>query len=263
MPEVLGAAGRWLGRYLDALSFLSRLPARPGQTEARFIAGLPAFAAAGLTLGIVWALCGLAALQYARMAGLSSPLAEVLAGWIWLLALLWTTRGLHWDGVADLADACGSGARGERFWQILRDSRLGAFGGMALCAGFGGAALLAAAHAGKGQWLCLVLAPAWARSCSLMLAAAAPAQGGGNLGRLVCAAMTPRLVRAQQAHLAAILLLLWLTGLPLVQAALLAAGQYGLHCRLRQVALARGGLSGDFLGAGIETAQLWFLLAVL
>lgn len=263
MPDIFAVAGLWFGRYRDALSFLSRLPAPPGQTEARFTASLPAFAAAGLTLGLVWALIGLAALTFARTAGVAHPLAELLAGWLWLLALLWTTRGLHWDGVADLADACGSGAVGERFWQILRDSRLGAFGGMALCAGFAGAVLLAAVHIGSGHWMALVLAPAWARACSLLLAASAPAQGGGSLGRLVCGAMTPRLVRAQRAILIAVLLLLSLTRLPLVQVLLLAAGQYGLHGRLRRVALRRGGLSGDFLGACIEMSQLWFLLAVL
>lgn len=257
-----GATGI-LGRYLDALSFLSRLVTRPGQSEERFRACLSAFAPAGLTLGLVWAGAALAALTVARAARVPAPLAELLAGWIWLLALLWTTRGLHWDGVADLADACGSGATGDRFWQILRDSRLGAFGGMALCAGLAGALLLAAAHAAKGQWLPLVLAPAWGRCCSLMLAAAAPAQGGGNLGRLVCGAMTPRRARGQQGLQGGMLLLSWLAGLPAGRVLLLAAGQYFLHICLRRTALAHGGLSGDLLGTSIETAQLWFLLAAL
>lgn len=262
MPDRF-AAGRWFGRYLDALSFLSRLVTRPGQTEHRFTACLPAFAAAGLTLGLVWTLTAFAARTLFATAGLTALPADLLAGWLWLLALLWTTRGLHWDGVADLADACGSGATGERFWLILRDSRLGAFGGMALCAGFAGAVLLAAIHIGKGQWLPLVLAPAWARACSLLLAASAPAQGGGSLGRLVCGAMTPRRARGQLALTVAMLLVLWAAGLSLVQTLLLAAGQYGLHCRLRRVALAHGGLSGDFFGACIEISQLWVLLAVL
>lgn len=263
MPDVRATAGCWIGRYLDALAFLSRLPARSGQTEERFTACLPAFPAAGLTLGLVWALIGLAALTLARAAGVPSPFAELLAGWLWLLALLWTTRGLHWDGVADLADACGSGATGERFWQILRDSRLGAFGGMALCAGLGGAVLLAAIHMAKGHWLPLILAPAWARACSLLLAASAPAQGGGRLGRLVCGAMSPRRAHGQRALLVLMLVLVWLVCLSPWQALLLATGQYVLHWRLRRVALDHGGLSGDFLGTSIETAQLWFLLAVL
>lgn len=250
-------------RYLDALSFLSRLVVRPGQTEGRFQACLSGFAPAGLTLGLLWAGLAFAALRFADVAQVPPALCPLVAGWLWMLALLWTTRALHWDGVADLADACGSGAAGERFWQIMRDSRLGAFGALAVCSGLAGALLLAAAHAAQGNWLLLVLAPGWGRACSLLLAASAPPQGGGSLGRLVCSAMTPRLVRQQRAWLCGMLLLAWLAGTPLWQCLLLLAGHLPLQGRLRRTALAHGGLSGDFLGADIELTQLWFLLALL
>ena len=124
-----------MGRYLDALSFLSRLVVRPGQTAARFQDCLPAFAPAGATLGLIWTALALAAWHFAATAGVPSVFCSLVAGWIWTLALLWTTRCLHWDGVADLADACGSGAAGERFWQIMRDSRLGALGALAVSMG--------------------------------------------------------------------------------------------------------------------------------
>lgn len=256
-------AGSLTERYLDALSFLSRLVTRPGQTEQRFQACLSAFAPAGLTLGLLWTSLALAALHFAAAAGVSRTLAPFVGGWVWLLALLWTTRALHWDGVADLADACGSGTSGERFWQIMRDSRLGAFGALAVNAGLAGCLLLAAAHLEQNNWLLLMLAPAWGRAGSLQLAASAPPQGGGSLGRLVCSAMTPRLARQQRLWLAAMSLLAWLTGVPIWQVLLLLAGQCLLQAKLRRIALDHGGLSGDFLGADIELAQLWFLLALL
>lgn len=255
-------AGSLTERYLDALSFLSRLVTRPGQTEQRFQACLSAFAPAGATLGLIWAAPTFAAWQYAATAGVPSGLCCLVAGWIWTLALLWTTRALHWDGVADLADACGSGTTGERFWQIMRDSRLGAFGALAVSSGLAGSLLLAAAHVAQANWLQLILAPLWGRACSLLLAASAPAQGGGSLGRLVCSAMTPRLARQQGLWLALAAVLGGMV-VPVWQVCLLLAGQYVLHRRLRRTALAHGGLSGDFLGAGIELAQLWFLLALL
>lgn len=83
------------------------------------------------------------------------------------------------------------------------------------------------------------------------------------LSRLVCSAMTPRLVRQQRAWLCGMLLLAWLAGTPLWQCLLLLAGHFPLQGRLRRTALAHGGLSGDFLGADIELTQLWFLLALL
>lgn len=42
------------------------------------------------------------------------------------------TRGLHHDGLADIADAVGSGKREEEFRIILKDSRIGSFGVIAL-----------------------------------------------------------------------------------------------------------------------------------
>ena len=42
------------------------------------------------------------------------------------------TRGLHHDGLADIADAWGSGARGIKFREILKDSRIGSFGTIVL-----------------------------------------------------------------------------------------------------------------------------------
>lgn len=263
MPDVCRRpSGSLTGRYLDALSFLSRLVSRPGQTEARFQDCLSAFAPAGMTLGALWTVTAIAAWHFAAAAGVAPVLRSCVAGWVWTLALLWTTRGLHWDGVADLSDACGSGAGGDRFWQIMRDSRLGAFGALAVCMGLAGCLLLSAAHLEQGNWLLLVLAPAWGRCCSLLLASSAPPQGGGSLGKLVCAAMTPRLVRQQLGWLVLVVVLGGML-VPLWQALLLLAGQCLLHHWLRRTALAHGGLSGDFLGAAIETAQLWFLLALL
>lgn len=263
MPDACRrSSGSLTERYLDALSFLSRLVTRPGQTEKRFQACLSAFAPAGATLGLLWTALAFAAACFAAAAGAPSPCRYLLAGWVWTLALLWTTRALHWDGVADLADACGSGTTGERFWQIMRDSRLGAFGAMAVSMGLTGDILLAAFHTAQGNWLPLILAPLWGRACSLLLAASAPAQGGGSLGKLVCAATTPRLTRQQGLWLALAAVLGGMYA-PVWQVCLLLAGQYLLHRRLRRTALAHGGLSGDFLGTSIETAQLWFLLALL
>lgn len=56
----------------------------------------------------------------------------VLSALLFLFAECILTRGLHHDGLADIADAWGSGKRGEAFRTILKDSRIGSFGVIAL-----------------------------------------------------------------------------------------------------------------------------------
>lgn len=47
------------------------------------------------------------------------------------------TGAFHEDGIADIADGFGGGATVERRLEIMKDSRIGAFGGVALAAQFG------------------------------------------------------------------------------------------------------------------------------
>ena len=192
----------WPGRFHDALAFLTRLaPPRPSCTAASLSAAMPFFAPVGLVIG---ALCTLAA--FAALWAFDKPtygvagniVAAALAAWAWMVCEIWSTRGLHWDGLSDLGDAVGSGAEGERFWTILRDSRLGAFGALHMLVAFSGLWLSLVGHLVQGQWIALVLAPAWGRAAwrpppdnrpSLAPCAAAnragavrPASGSGNNG---------------------------------------------------------------------------------
>lgn len=246
--------------FLDALAFLSRLgPAR--SLPHGLGPCLPWFPAVGLVLG---GLCNLAAwllLQLASGEG-QAVLAPLLSGWLWLVLLLWLSRALHWDGLADLADACGSGATGERFWQILRDSRLGAFGALALLSVFLGQWLCLGWHMAQGQWLILALTPAWGRACAVWLAAVCTPVQGASLGGMVAraAARPARLLTWLAIGTGGLLAFL---GCPLWQLLALTGGQCWLQGRLAGLARAQGGVSGDFLGAAVETGQLWFLLALL
>ena len=107
-----GSAPRpWAGPA-DAFAFLSRVA--PASRAGGLDRALAWFGPVGLVFGAAWTL---AAMGAARMAAANpaapGPWAQgMLAGWVWLLLSVWTTRGLHWDGLADLGDAEGSGARG-------------------------------------------------------------------------------------------------------------------------------------------------------
>lgn len=255
----------WAVRFHDALAFLTRLvPPRAGGTGADFAAATCCFAPVGLLLGGVLTLAAWLAHRATAYAPFDGALAAALSGWVWLALDIWATRGLHWDGLADLGDAAGSGASGEGFRNILRDSRLGAFGALHLLLAFSGQWLAVAGHAAAERWLLLLLAPAWGRAAAVWLAAWTPAREDSALGRLTCEGTGPRLGRAYLALGAGMLALPACLGLcPLRQLLLAGFVQFALTRRLHCMALAQGGLSGDFLGACIQWSQLCFLLCTL
>jgi adenosylcobinamide-GDP ribazoletransferase len=184
------------------------------------------------------------------------PVAGVLAVGFGLML----TGGFHEDGASDAADGLGAGGGPERVVEIMRDSRIGAYGAMALWVllAFRWAALLAL---GRRSLLALPLAMAWGRwSMALTLGALPPvAQGLGSrvrqgLGRgpLVLATVMAGLVTAAA----------WAFGWRQLWQPPVAAGLAALVwiCYLKR---RLGGQTGDLLGAGNQLAEAAVLLALL
>lgn len=258
---------RLVRNFQAALAFLTRL-APPPEPYVALEAALPFFAPVGLVLGALATAvaCGLCWLWGGGQNGVVSCLA---AGWLWLVAMALATRAMHWDALADVADAAGSLARGERFWTIMKDSRVGAFAVLAIVAVWLGQWLCVAAHVERGGWLWLVLAPAWARGACLCLAGSVPGAAASTLGQLVCAGVRGRLCGLRVAHwhrvggVAMLLACVAFAGLCLWQVVALLTAQALLHHWSSGLARREGGLSGDFLGADIELSQLLWLLLTM
>lgn len=107
-----------------AAAFLTRLPVGATDlTAAKLSKAAPWFPAVGLLVGGV-----MAATRALANLALDPAAATVLA----LLAAVLVTGALHEDGLADAADAMGAHASRERKLAILRDSRVGAYGALAL-----------------------------------------------------------------------------------------------------------------------------------
>ena len=269
----------------DALAFLSRfrLPRLPSAMAGTPPPGLQSalawFGPAGLVLGCIWTLPALALPELFGWGDGTANAAPqwpqaLLAGWIWLFLSVWTTSGLHWDGTADLGDAEGSGATGERFRQILADSRLGAFGALRLLLVFGGEWCFVSWHAARvfaatspapavALALPLVLAPAWGRGAAVLLAHMGAPRKGPGLGALACAAARPGIRALYRIAGLAVCAGLVMLGLPFWRAGLLLLAQMLLLRRVAALARREGGLSGDFFGAAIEEGTLCFLLFTL
>jgi adenosylcobinamide-GDP ribazoletransferase len=245
---------RWSGLRLS-VTLLTVIPLRDPVTEPSRDTAAAAMTwapAVGLLLG------GIAA---AVLVVADHPLGAgpLTAAGLAVAALALLTRGLHLDGLADLADGLGSGQPAARALDIMRRSDIGPFGIVTLVltlviqvgalahaeaagGGRGPAALIAAAVTGR-------LALTWA--CRRGVAAARPS----GLGAMVAGTVRPAV--AAGITLAVLAAAVWtvptgFTGFTLPLA--IVAGLAVAFVLQRHAVRRLGGVTGDVLGALIETA---------
>ena len=227
-----------IGDFRTALAMLSRLPAGGGAVTPRIAWAFPPV---GALLGAI------GGLAYMLAAALHLP--PWLAAF-WALAVeIGVAGGLHEDGLADSADALGAEASPARRLEILRDSRIGVFGALALILALGiraSAIAAIAAMGGAGAVLAaMMVAGASARAAMIgvpFLLAPARRDGlGAGLGRLPAGAS---LVGVGLATALALMLLGPGRALGVAMAASLA-----LAAVARIAARRLGGYTGDIYGA--------------
>src|SRR5262252_3311070 len=111
--------------FKASLAFSTRLPVVRGSETANAVANAAwAFPVTGLVVGLIGALVYVLAHRF----GLPAWPAAALA----VAATLLVTGALHEDGLADTVDGFGGGATREQKLDIMRDSRIGAYGVCAL-----------------------------------------------------------------------------------------------------------------------------------
>lgn len=250
-PDGPRSAPGLVAGFAVAAAFLTRVPlAVAPSAGGSLAAGFWAFPLVGAGVG------GAAALAFltAQVLGLGDGAAALAA----VLASAALTGALHEDGLADAADGLFGGHNRERRLAIMRDSRHGTFGVLALVAGVG---LRAAALARLGDpvraGLALVAAHAVSRALlPATMRALAPARSDG----LGAGAGTPN--PAQAAAAAAIGAALALAALGPLRGlvALIAAGAaVGAAAGLARRRI--GGYTGDVLGAFQQVGEVVMLLA--
>ncbi len=271
---------RWSGLRLS-VTLLTVIPLRSGITAASPQAdGLPPLApgtasAPPLAPGTVAAAMGWAPAVGLLLGVLASVVLVVAdhplgagpltAAGLAVASLAFLSRGLHLDGLADLADGLGSGKPAAAALDIMRRSDIGPLGTVTLILtlliqvaalghaesaghGRGPAALIAAVVTGR-------LALTWA--CRRGVAAARP----DGLGALVAGSVRPAIpAAATLAALAAAVGAVVISAteiaeplgwtLPLAVVAGLGAGYVGQRHAVRRL----GGITGDVLGALAEVA---------
>jgi adenosylcobinamide-GDP ribazoletransferase len=246
-----------LNHFLLAVQFLTRLPV--GRWLNFKQEDLPKstfwFPLAGALAGASGALAFVAGRQLfpATVAVLLSMLAMVLI-----------TGGLHEDGLADAADGLGGGVTKERALEIMRDSRIGSYGALALwfALAIKFASLLWLAHqASIPLWRILIIAPAVSRaSCIVLFSTCENVRENSRTSKPFAKGIGLNRLIATAAYATAGIWLLCGNNFVLFLCVALAWIIATVLCRSyyrRRI----GGITGDCLGATIVVSELAVYLA--
>jgi adenosylcobinamide-GDP ribazoletransferase len=263
-----------LRHFLLAVQFFSRIPVT-GQLAA-WVGWSPELqrASAAHLPGVGWLVGLWAALLLGAFLWLlpTTPWTPLLAALLSTAGTLWLTGGFHEDGLADVADGLGGSAPPERALEIMKDSRMGAYGVMALVMALLTklaliALLLSAMQPFWGPVPVLVLL-----CCTHVLSRFAPLLLMHTLPHVGLAASSKTLhVAGQQMGwpglltgalwcLPALALLAWLGTYTLVLG-MVAAMAITTWLLLRWFRHRLGGMTGDCLGACQQLNELALLLA--
>ena len=125
---------RFIRHYLLAVQFFTRIPVTGrlaewvGYSPEMLRASAAHFPGIGVVIG------GAAAAVFALLLLFlpDTSFTPLVAAALSTVATVWLTGGFHEDGLADVADGLGGSYDRERALEIMKDSRVGAFGAMAL-----------------------------------------------------------------------------------------------------------------------------------
>jgi adenosylcobinamide-GDP ribazoletransferase len=242
----------WFGHgFAAATAFLTRVPIEPPAGAARRLSDAAwAFPLVGAGIGAVAAL----AFFLAQLTGLGSWLAALTA----VFAGLLLTGALHEDGLADAADGFWGSHDREAKLAIMRDSRHGTFGVLALLASV---AFRSAALAGIGDMihagLALVAAHAASRAILPMAMRLLPPARADGLGATAGRPSVPAVITAAFIGIAIALMALGPTR-GMIALSLTGAATFAMAGLARRQI---GGYTGDVLGALQQIGEIVMLLA--
>lgn len=229
-----------------AVAFLTVIPIAEAEGATGERLGRAYFPAVGALLGLM------AGIAFALAAALTSPL---LAGVAATAVLAVATGALHLDGVADAADGLFGAGDAARRLEVMRDSRVGSFGLVAvvllLVADVAALATMSPARA----IVALVIAGAISRWTLLAMIAMVPYVRQAGLGVAAGGPHRRFDLVLGSAITVLVCLLDWRHAVAAVLVAIVIAAVIGVLARRRI-----GGATGDIYGATAELSQLGALI---
>ncbi len=235
-------------KLLIAISFFTRIPITLADVSAE------EFYEAMILIPLVGVFIG--AVLYGAAQLFSLIHFVQLQALLMVITYIWLTGGLHLDGFADTTDALFSARDREKMMEIMKDSRLGAFGAIGLIliilTNWMAYTMILPEYSSA-----LLVMPVFGRTAAIMSTCFSTyAPGGGGLGK--------RFVEMTKLHHFVIYLVLLLayTTLILGLPGLLTA----VICFLPALVLMKnlqhkiGGMTGDTIGMTIELNQTFFMV---
>ena len=242
--------GDWLDDLVAAAAFLTRVPVPHRASPPNLARAYRAFpllgAAIGAAVGAVYLL-----LLWIGLPTIGAAVLALGAG-----ALL--TGALHEDGLADLADGFGGGRDKAAKLDVMRDSRLGTFGALALLTSFVAKTAALSALPRSEVLVAMIVTHALARAPLAVLAAAMPYARADGLAASAGRPDSPIALTACVA--AAVIALVALPAATAMIAALVAAVAAAFLAALAQRQI--GGQTGDVLGAVEQVCEVAVLLTL-
>ena len=241
-----------LRQLLLAVQFLTRLPVPRGlaTTEAELGQAAGFFPLVGVVVGASAAAIFMLAQRYVPF---------TVAVFLTLVFAAFITNGFHEDGLADTFDGLGGGWTKDRALEIMRDSRIGTYGSLALIFLVLGKYTFLTALEPRQIWRWLILAHTASRWTVLPLCLWLPYARAEGQGKLVARQIGFAACLTGSLTLLLVLLLfprrIALIALAVVAVVVLLSGLY-FKRRL-------DGITGDCLGAANQLTELALYLTAL
>ncbi|MEM0985079.1 MAG: adenosylcobinamide-GDP ribazoletransferase [Pseudomonadota bacterium] len=241
--------------FLLALQFLTRLPVKTDglYTSERMAASVRYYPLVGALVG------GLSALVFlGASAALPQPVAVLSA----IAAGLLLTGAFHEDGLADTFDGIGGGLTRRKALEIMRDSRLGTYGTLALFVALALKAAALMALTVEFTVAALIAGHSFSRLSSVLVLATSAYVRAEGTGKPVAGGISPAGLIVALATGCAIAALWWTTLPPMALglAILALVAGHGLMRAFFEPKL--GGYTGDTLGAVQQASEISFYLGL-
>jgi len=235
--------------FIITLQFLTRIPVNADlkATEEDFARGVVYFPVVGLIIG---------AIDLAVLTAAAYVLDGVFPVICCLLAATAITGGLHVDGLADTCDGIFSSRTRDKMLEIMRDSRIGTNGTIAIVFDYLLKLSLLSMLTGRGLYYAVLLSPVAAKTLIvLLMKTSVYARSGPGLGRLYLERQTwGATVSAVAVGLLIISVISGLWGVAALAGCAFVCFLYRsfIYSRLQ-------GMTGDTLGAANELLEIAFM----